>query len=574
MASSGLYKGSRLKSMENISELSDILDISLLIIFSILEDTSHSILISSISSPDPMLFVGTYDDLSGIQLTCYTPTTTSTYTGHVECSPSRIILTSAADEICIRHSGSVLCGVSLLLSGIWDGRVISPQNKITEWPCFPLEFLPSDDHPTSLIVKSRLLSEGEEVNLDGLFDLASARLRLIGRSTAATMTLNASFHSGVMEFSGRGLHSIHLKKVFPKKLELIAKANNIFDAAIDQLRRNDVSTRIPNVRSTRSLPYLRRPFELASEENETQEMPTIFHSREALRKQDIMSALIGKWTGLSIGIDSAIVTESLSISGCNIAGDVNYLVGASTSERQGHRYDFDVRINTVNKSITVFEGSEVQIQMIKRPKDSLAAETMYSCILIEIQSSDIEDFLSGNNLWEPSCNYSEKGVLCIMSLDCQKMRLTKVDDMSQENYPSTTDIETPTVPINKTSSLLAPISNILCRVADEIKDQVSVKSQDTLRNLIQNIHDDDESLQQYSNLASTLCQILPEERCSLVKCGKETDSDICRICYTAPIDCVFLPCGHLAVCTDCAKKLEFCPYDRQQIRRLQPVFRV
>ena len=55
-------------------------------------------------------------------------------------------------------------------------------------------------------------------------------------------------------------------------------------------------------------------------------------------------------------------------------------------------------------------------------------------------------------------------------------------------------------------------------------------------------------------------------------CNKE--NDLCRICYANVIDCVLLPCAHLAVCVSCAIQLDQCPYDRQRIDKVLPVYRV
>ena len=52
------------------------------------------------------------------------------------------------------------------------------------------------------------------------------------------------------------------------------------------------------------------------------------------------------------------------------------------------------------------------------------------------------------------------------------------------------------------------------------------------------------------------------------------EGDLCRICFAQVIDCVLLPCAHLALCVSCALQLDQCPYDRQCIEKVLPIYRV
>ena len=52
------------------------------------------------------------------------------------------------------------------------------------------------------------------------------------------------------------------------------------------------------------------------------------------------------------------------------------------------------------------------------------------------------------------------------------------------------------------------------------------------------------------------------------------EADMCKLCYSAAIDTVILPCGHFAVCMDCGIHLDTCPFDRCSIEKLQPIYRV
>jgi len=56
--------------------------------------------------------------------------------------------------------------------------------------------------------------------------------------------------------------------------------------------------------------------------------------------------------------------------------------------------------------------------------------------------------------------------------------------------------------------------------------------------------------------------------------GGPSEADICKLCYSAVIDAVILPCGHFAVCYDCGTNLDVCPFDRLHITKLQPIYRV
>ncbi|KAF8563457.1 hypothetical protein P879_10088 [Paragonimus westermani] len=48
----------------------------------------------------------------------------------------------------------------------------------------------------------------------------------------------------------------------------------------------------------------------------------------------------------------------------------------------------------------------------------------------------------------------------------------------------------------------------------------------------------------------------------------------CHICRDSPINCVILPCGHMATCMDCARRLPTCPICRKPVCQTVRVFRV
>lgn len=49
--------------------------------------------------------------------------------------------------------------------------------------------------------------------------------------------------------------------------------------------------------------------------------------------------------------------------------------------------------------------------------------------------------------------------------------------------------------------------------------------------------------------------------------------ELCKICMDAPIECVFLECGHMATCTSCGKQLCECPICRQFVVRCVRTFK-
>ena len=46
----------------------------------------------------------------------------------------------------------------------------------------------------------------------------------------------------------------------------------------------------------------------------------------------------------------------------------------------------------------------------------------------------------------------------------------------------------------------------------------------------------------------------------------------CKVCLNADVGVVFLPCGHLVVCKNCAPNLRSCPVCRRRINETIKVF--
>ena len=51
------------------------------------------------------------------------------------------------------------------------------------------------------------------------------------------------------------------------------------------------------------------------------------------------------------------------------------------------------------------------------------------------------------------------------------------------------------------------------------------------------------------------------------------ESELCKICMDATIDCVLLECGHMVTCTKCGRKLNECPICRQYVIRVVHTFK-
>jgi len=51
------------------------------------------------------------------------------------------------------------------------------------------------------------------------------------------------------------------------------------------------------------------------------------------------------------------------------------------------------------------------------------------------------------------------------------------------------------------------------------------------------------------------------------------DSELCKVCFDARINCVILPCGHLALCMNCCNQLTLCPCCRTPIQMAKLVYR-
>ena len=49
-------------------------------------------------------------------------------------------------------------------------------------------------------------------------------------------------------------------------------------------------------------------------------------------------------------------------------------------------------------------------------------------------------------------------------------------------------------------------------------------------------------------------------------------SEECKICFSAAINTVLVPCGHRAMCLSCAERLDECPYCKAKISLAQQCF--
>lgn len=53
----------------------------------------------------------------------------------------------------------------------------------------------------------------------------------------------------------------------------------------------------------------------------------------------------------------------------------------------------------------------------------------------------------------------------------------------------------------------------------------------------------------------------------------DNDESLCKICMVNSIECVFVECGHMMSCINCANKLKICPVCRKDIFKAIKVYK-
>ena len=77
--------------------------------------------------------------------------------------------------------------------------------------------------------------------------------------------------------------------------------------------------------------------------------------------------------------------------------------------------------------------------------------------------------------------------------------------------------------------------------------------------------DEEENMESSQESSSSVTS--PRDEIRMLEEGKK-----CKICKDKPIGIVFLPCGHLASCVDCAKTVKLCPICKTAISQTVRVF--
>lgn len=82
--------------------------------------------------------------------------------------------------------------------------------------------------------------------------------------------------------------------------------------------------------------------------------------------------------------------------------------------------------------------------------------------------------------------------------------------------------------------------------------------------------------QQTRGLWGGMLGVVPNERLSVVSAATDPSPEellrqlqeerTCKVCMDKLVSIVFIPCGHLVVCGDCAASLRHCPICRAVIR--------
>ncbi|KAI8338468.1 hypothetical protein BC941DRAFT_422991 [Chlamydoabsidia padenii] len=98
----------------------------------------------------------------------------------------------------------------------------------------------------------------------------------------------------------------------------------------------------------------------------------------------------------------------------------------------------------------------------------------------------------------------------------------------------------------------------------------------TLKTILRSSHVELNFALEKKELVNRVQQLIEDEK-KLKKDNDDDDEHVCRICYDAQQNCVFLNCGHMATCIDCGLKLveakNECPICRDLIVRVVRVFR-
>ncbi|XP_059147834.1 uncharacterized protein LOC131935458 [Physella acuta] len=121
-----------------------------------------------------------------------------------------------------------------------------------------------------------------------------------------------------------------------------------------------------------------------------------------------------------------------------------------------------------------------------------------------------------------------------------------------------------------------PIDDALLKAA-EIKEEGSVISADTLIDKLEN----DEPLRiimEHSETRETnstnISELLEKTRVVKEQNNQLRQQTVCKICMDKEVAVVFLPCGHLSSCADCASAMRDCPVCRVNVRGIVRAFMV
>lgn len=77
-----------------------------------------------------------------------------------------------------------------------------------------------------------------------------------------------------------------------------------------------------------------------------------------------------------------------------------------------------------------------------------------------------------------------------------------------------------------------------------------------------------------SETSSVSGEVSSEEQSVQTHGDKPCDKDarLCKICYSREVRLVFMPCGHLLACAECAKNMKMCGVCRKPIERTVQVY--
>lgn len=102
------------------------------------------------------------------------------------------------------------------------------------------------------------------------------------------------------------------------------------------------------------------------------------------------------------------------------------------------------------------------------------------------------------------------------------------------------------------------------------QDQTSGKAYDecTASGSSQNSTSSEDANKESTTFSTESSEVSEEQSIVKASCDKPVDKDarMCKICYSRELRMVFMPCGHLLACAECAKNMKICGVCRKPVK--------